>query len=67
MNRKKLEKIKRRLLQLRANPRGIRSDVLISIARSLGRARFKRGKEPTYVNQANPTFPPCRFRATPAT
>ena len=53
MNRKKLEKIKRHLLDLRANPRGIRSSDLSSIARSLGRSLSNRGKEPTYVNEAD--------------
>lgn len=59
MNRRKLEKIRQELLGLAANRSDIKSDVLISIAKRLGREKSKRGKEPTYVRAEDPRlFPP---------
>ena len=49
MTSKRLAKIRRTLEALRTHLGTIRSNELVSIARSLGRSEFNRGKEPTYV------------------
>lgn len=49
MTLKKLAKIERELRGLKRRLGSIRSDELASIARSLGREKSNRGKEPTYV------------------
>jgi hypothetical protein len=48
MNKKKLETLRRKVETLRRK-RGVSSDEVISIAEALGRKRFQRGKEPTWV------------------
>jgi hypothetical protein len=51
MNLKKLRKLKSQLEALRSRSANIRDRELVSIAKSLGRRRSSRGKEPTYVNE----------------
>ena len=47
MTRKKLEKLKRELSELRGRP-AIKSKELEQFAKKVGRRRSSRGKEPTY-------------------
>ena len=54
MTRRKLARIRRRLEQLRSRPANVRSRELVALARRLGRRRYKRGKEPTYINEDLP-------------
>lgn len=49
-----MQKIKKRLQALRSRPNNIRSAELVSLARSLKRRLFDRGKEPTYVSDLLP-------------
>ncbi len=51
MNKKKLDKIERKLEILRSRQANIRDRELVSLAKSLGRLRSPRGKEPTYINE----------------
>lgn len=53
-----LLKIKRTLQDIRLSPRGRNAADLVAIARALGRHRYSRGKEPTYVRVALPALPP---------
>ena len=46
----RLKKIKQRLNELRKNAHNLQPNDLIRLARALGRKRFKRGKEPTYIS-----------------
>ncbi len=57
MNRRKLIKLKKKLSDFR-NRGGIKSRELESFAKSLGRYRDDRGKEPTWVNAQFPTLRP---------
>jgi hypothetical protein len=58
MNEKTLKKIKNELLSLQKSPHGLKADVLISIAKKLGRTKDNRGKEPTYVRGFDPSLSP---------
>lgn len=58
MTPSKLEKIKKDLENLKLNPKGIKSEVLIKIAIQLGRKKHPRGKEPTYVRDKEPELSP---------
>jgi hypothetical protein len=49
VHRKKLDKIKREILQRRRSPQN--AAALMRLAAQLGRERAKRGKEPTYVSK----------------
>jgi hypothetical protein len=49
MNRQKLAKLKARIANLRRRVNNLRHKDLESIALALGRIRFPRGKEPTYI------------------
>jgi hypothetical protein len=57
MNRKKLDKLRKRVEELRKKG-GIGGAELESLARALGRVPFKRGKEPTWVNEIFPDLRP---------
>jgi hypothetical protein len=57
MNREKLEKLRRRVDELRQRG-GIGSSELESLARALGRVPCKRGKHQTWVNQIFPNLRP---------
>jgi hypothetical protein len=61
MNRQKLDKLRKRIEELRQKG-GIGSSELESLARGLGRVPFKRGKEPTWINK---TFPDLRPLSIP--
>lgn len=54
MNKKSIVKIERKLASLRARSAGLRRRDLERIAKSLGRRKFDRGKEPTYISEAFP-------------
>jgi hypothetical protein len=56
MNRNRLRKIEREVLELNHSPRGKKAEVFIRIALKLGRVRVNRGKEPTYERNADPVF-----------
>jgi hypothetical protein len=72
MDKKKLQKIKKRLQALRLRSNNIRSAELVSLARSLKRRLFDRGKEPTYISNllpksrpiSIPNHPGAMFRGT---
>ena len=50
MNRKRLNRVRRKIQSLRSRSANIRSRQLVALARGLGRRRFDRGKEPTYIS-----------------
>ena len=54
MNRKKIRRIQKRISKLREKNGNISSRELEKLANSLGRTRYKRGKEPTYVSTELP-------------
>ena len=56
MNRNRLRKIERELIELSCAPRGRKAGVFISLAQKLGRTRVNRGKEPTYERKIAPVF-----------
>jgi len=53
-----LLKIKRALQDIRLSPRGRKAVELAALANALGRYRYSRGKEPTYVRVESPALPP---------
>ena len=55
MNRRKLDKLKRELTQMRRSPQKARD--LEGLARKLGRKQVKRGKEPTWESPFPELFP----------
>jgi hypothetical protein len=57
MNRQKLDKLRKRVEELRQKG-GIGSSELESLAETLGRVRSKRGKHLTWINKAIPDLPP---------
>jgi hypothetical protein len=57
MDREKLDKIHKRVAELRKKG-GIGYSELESLARALGRVRSKRGKHLTWINKAFPDLPP---------
>ena len=57
MNRQKLDKLRKRVEELRQKG-GIGSSELESLAEALGRVRSKRGKHLTWINKAIPDLPP---------
>jgi hypothetical protein len=65
MNEKKLARIRRRLEQLRSRAGNIRPRELSGLARSLGRTRHRRGKEPTYISELLPTARPVSIPSHP--
>jgi hypothetical protein len=54
MDKAKLTRAKKKLARLRSHIANIRSQELISLAESLGRELYKRGKEPNYVSTIMP-------------
>lgn len=54
MNRRQLAKINKILAELSKAPRGRKANDFIRIAKTLGRKRAKRGKEPTWIRVADP-------------
>ena len=56
MNRSRLPKIERELIELSHAPRGKKAGVFIALAQKLGRTRVNRGKEPTYERKIDPVF-----------
>lgn len=57
MNIKKLDKLRKKIENLRRKG-GIRPAEMESLAKSCGRVKIKRGKEPTWVNKDIPTLRP---------
>jgi hypothetical protein len=57
MNHRKLTNLKTELATLRKRG-GVKSSELEDIAKSLGRKRHKRGKEPTWINEQFPNLRP---------
>lgn len=58
MNNKKLSGLKKELAGLRKSAGGISPQILVSIAKRLGRKKFSRGKEPTYIREEDPYLTP---------
>lgn len=58
MDLKRLRKIERELEEMRKSPQNRRPDDFISIAKQLGRSKEKRGKEPTYTRERDPSLSP---------
>lgn len=56
MPQKQLRRLERRLTALRGGPRKARE--LERLAKTLGRKRAKRGKEPTWISVPFPELPP---------
>lgn len=67
VNKRKLQKIKKKLQNLRLGPNNIRSGELVSLAKSLERKLFDRGKEPTYVSVLLPKSRPISIPNHPGT
>jgi len=67
INKRKLQKIKKKLQKLRLRPNNIRSVELASLAKSLKRRLFDRGKEPTYVSDLLPRSRPISIPNHPGT
>jgi hypothetical protein len=57
MDRKKLQRVRWRLESLRARSANIGRRELVSLAKALGRRRFDRGKEPTYISDLHGARP----------
>lgn len=58
MDKKKLNKLKRRLEDMRGRVSNLTAQELVSLAKALGRTRSKRGKEPTYISELLPQSKP---------
>lgn len=58
MNKAKLNRIRRKQRRLRSRSSSLRPRELVALAESLGRRRFNRGKEPTYVSEPFPDLRP---------
>ena len=67
VNKRKLQKIKKKLQKLRLGPNNIRSVELANLAKSLERKLFDRGKEPTYVSVLLPESRPISIPNHPGT
>jgi hypothetical protein len=63
MNKNKLNKIVRKIEQLKAGSANVHSKELIRVATKLGRKLDNRGKEPTYVNEYFPKLKPISIPA----
>ena len=57
MNRRKLDKLRKRVEELRQKG-GIGSSEIESLAKALGRVKSKRGKEPNWINKIFPDLRP---------
>ena len=58
MTKTRLNRLKRKIANLRARSAGIRTRELVSVANGLGRRSAQRGKEPTYVSDQFPNLRP---------
>jgi hypothetical protein len=58
INKGRLEELRQEIAALRARPHNIKSKELISLAKSLGRVKAKRGKHLIYVSTLMPTRNP---------
>ena len=58
MDKKTLKEIKRQLNEMYKYPRNRKTKDFISIAEKLGRKKFIRGKEPTYIRDDSPVLCP---------
>jgi hypothetical protein len=58
MDKKKLERLERKIENMRLRLANIRASELISLAEALGRVKSKRGKEPVYVSELLPESTP---------
>jgi hypothetical protein len=58
MNKRKLQRLRKRLEALRTRLGNIQSRELESLAKALGRKRANRGSEPTYVSELLPLSRP---------
>ncbi len=54
----KLRKIRAELERIRSSPHGHKARELEALAKQLGRDRFVRGKEPTWVRKEDPHLSP---------
>jgi len=67
ITKKKLEALRRRVEELRRK-KGVSSTEVVSIAEALGRSRFARGKEPTWIREGRrPLSIPHRKDLKPGT
>ena len=67
MNKKKLNRIQRHMRALRSKSASLRKNDLVGVAKALGRSRFNRGKEPTYVSTPFPDLRPVSIPSHPGT
>ena len=58
MDKKSLKEIKDQLKQMYKSPQNRKAKDFISIAEKLGRKKFIRGKEPTYIRDDSPVLCP---------
>lgn len=58
MDKKKLAKIRRELVEIRKSPQGRAASVLEDLARKVGRKKVDRGKEPTWTRERDPALSP---------
>lgn len=58
MNIQQLKKIKLELAQLKRSPTGHGSSVFETLAKRLGRSKYKTGKEPTWIREREPALSP---------
>ena len=65
ITKQKLEKIRREIESLRASKHNIKPHDLVSLAKSLGRVKSKRGKHPTYVSTLMATRNPLSIPGHP--
>jgi hypothetical protein len=65
MNRQKLEKLRREIESLRNSIHNVRPDDLVSLAKSLGRKKSKKGKHPTYESTLMPSRNPLSIPGHP--
>jgi hypothetical protein len=64
MNRKKIGRLRKRIQDLRRKG-GVRAAELETVAKSAGRRRHKRGREPTWVSRLLPTARPIAITSHP--
>ena len=65
MNKRKLKKVERDIRSLRAGSGNVHRRQLVSLAKTLGRQKSDRGKEPTYVSTIFPDMRPVTIPSHP--
>lgn len=65
INKQKLEKLRKRVQAMRGSIHNVHPDDLVSLARSLGREKSKKGKHPTYESLLMPNATPLSIPGYP--